>query len=125
MAAHYRAFPGGNPVGYQEVGNEPDNRDFFIGGRDAYLNLYRLGSKAIRDGDPDAVVGGPALAFSSRSAGSSRSSTASSATTARSTSTASTTTPAARTPRPTWTASSARCGTRCNATPSCGRPSCT
>ncbi len=65
MAAHYRAFPGGNPVGYQEVGNEPDNRDFYTGGRDAYLRLYQLGSQAIRDGDPDAVVGGPALAFSS------------------------------------------------------------
>lgn len=65
MAEHYRTFPGGNPVGYQEVGNEPDNRDFFTAGRDAYLDLYRRGSKAIRDGDPDAVVGGPALAFSS------------------------------------------------------------
>ena len=65
MAAHYRAFPGGNPVAYQEVGNEPDNRDFFTGGRADYLQLYKLGSQAIRDGDPDAVVGGPALAFSS------------------------------------------------------------
>ena len=65
MAAHYRAFPGGNPVGYQEVGNEPDNRDFFTGDLPAYQRLYQLGSRAIRDGDPDAVVGGPALAFSS------------------------------------------------------------
>ncbi len=65
MSAHYRAFPGGNPVGYQEVGNEPDNRDFFTGTRDDYLRMYQLGSAAIRAGDPDAVVGGPALAFDS------------------------------------------------------------
>ena len=65
MAAHYRTFPGGNPVGYHEVGNEPDNRDFFTGDLPAYQRLYQLGSQAIRDGDPDAVVGGPALAFSS------------------------------------------------------------
>ena len=65
MSAHYRAFPGGNPVGYQEVGNEPDNRDFFTGTRDDYLQMYQLGSAALRAGDPDAVVGGPALAFSS------------------------------------------------------------
>ena len=65
VAAHYRAFPGGNPVGYHEVGNEPDNRDFFTGDLARYQQLYQLGSQAIRDGDPDAVVGGPALAFSS------------------------------------------------------------
>jgi xylan 1,4-beta-xylosidase len=64
VAAHYRQFPGGNPVGYQEICNEPDNRDFFTGTRDDYLNMYRLGSKAVREGDSDAVVGGPALAFS-------------------------------------------------------------
>ncbi len=64
MTEHYRHFPGGDPVGYHEVGNEPDNRDFFTGGLDSYLKMYQLGSAAIREGNPDAMVGGPALAFS-------------------------------------------------------------
>ena len=63
VVAHYRNLPGGDPVGYHEIGNEPDNRDFFTGTRDDYLKLYETGSKAVRDANPDAVVGGPALAF--------------------------------------------------------------
>lgn len=63
MASHYRAMPGGNPVTYQEVYNEPDNRDFFRGSLDDYLALYRTGATAMRQADPDAMIGGPALAF--------------------------------------------------------------
>jgi hypothetical protein len=63
VAAHYRDLPGGDPVGYHEIGNEPDNRDFFTGTRDDYLKLYEVGSRAVREANPDAVVGGPALAF--------------------------------------------------------------
>ena len=63
FAVHYRQFPGGNPVAYQEVCNEPDNKDFFDGTREDYLAMYRSGALGIRAGDPDAQVGGPALAF--------------------------------------------------------------
>ena len=61
FARHHRETH--NPVGYHEVYNEPDNRDFFRGGLEAYLTMYRAGALGIRAGDPDAVVGGPALAF--------------------------------------------------------------
>lgn len=63
VASHYRNTTGGNPVTYQEVYNEPDNRDFFRGSLDDYLALYRTGSAAMRQADPDAMIGGPALAF--------------------------------------------------------------
>ena len=47
-----------------EVYNEPDFREFFVGTRDEYFDLYREGARGMRDGDPDASIGGPALAFS-------------------------------------------------------------
>ena len=47
-----------------EVYNEPDFREFFVGTREEYLTLYSEGALGMRDGDPDGVVGGPALAFS-------------------------------------------------------------
>ena len=47
-----------------EVYNEPDFREFFVGTREEYLTLYSDGAIGMRDGDPDGVVGGPALAFS-------------------------------------------------------------
>lgn len=50
-------------VSYQEIYNEPDNRDFFRDSREDYFELYREGSLGIRGADADAVVGGPALAF--------------------------------------------------------------
>jgi hypothetical protein len=50
-------------IGYHEIYNEPDNWDFFRSGRDDYFALYREGSRAIRAADPDAVIGGPAIAF--------------------------------------------------------------
>lgn len=57
-------------IGYHEVYNEPDLRDertgvphFYEGGLEDYLDLYRATSRAIREGDPSARVGGPALAL--------------------------------------------------------------
>ena len=47
-----------------EVYNEPDFREFFVGTREEYLALYAEGAFGMRDGDPDALIGGPALAFS-------------------------------------------------------------
>jgi hypothetical protein len=63
MARHCREARPGGAVGYHEVYNEPDNRDFLHATVDEYLSLYRAGVKGLREGDPDAVVGGPALAF--------------------------------------------------------------
>lgn len=50
-------------VGHYEVFNEPDYSDFFTGTRDQYLAMYRAAALGMRDGDPDAPIGGPALAF--------------------------------------------------------------
>jgi len=61
FAAHFRAT--GHRVGYQEIYNEPDNRDFWSGTEDNYLRLFDYGARGIKAGDPDAVVVGPALAF--------------------------------------------------------------
>jgi len=67
FARHYRAQ--GISIGYHEVYNEPDLIDpgtgpvFFTGTRDQYFEMYRRGASGIKAEDPDAVVGGPALAF--------------------------------------------------------------
>ena len=60
----------GAAVGYHEVYNEPDLRDertgepvFYSGDLEDYLELYRAASRAIQRADPDALIGGPALAF--------------------------------------------------------------
>lgn len=58
-----RSREGRQKIGYHEIYNEPDNRDFFRGSLEDYLKLYREGSRRIRQADPDAVVGGPAVAF--------------------------------------------------------------
>ncbi|MDQ3654547.1 MAG: hypothetical protein M3457_05660 [Chloroflexota bacterium] len=63
VARHYRELRGTNPVGYHEVFNEPDNDDFTVGDMNDYFRMYELGSVAIRENDPDGLVGGPALAF--------------------------------------------------------------
>lgn len=63
IAAHYRALGPANPMGYHEVYNEPDNEYFTNGGLDDYLAMYDAGVKGIRAADPEALVGGPALAF--------------------------------------------------------------
>lgn len=59
----------GVSVGYHEIYNEPDLRDertgdatFYTGGLQDYLELYRETSTAIRQVDPTARIGGPALA---------------------------------------------------------------
>ncbi len=61
LAKHFAES--GHPVAYHEIYNEPDNRDFFAGTVQDYIALYETGVRAIRAADPDAVVGGPALAF--------------------------------------------------------------
>ncbi|WP_156250239.1 GH39 family glycosyl hydrolase [Pseudactinotalea terrae] len=59
----------GVEIGYHEIYNEPDLRDertqepvFYAGDLQDYLDLYRRASRAIRAADPDARIGGPALA---------------------------------------------------------------
>ncbi len=63
VAAHYRGMRDTNPVGYHEVYNEPDNTDFFTATMTDYFAMYEHGVRGIREGDPEALVGGPALAF--------------------------------------------------------------
>lgn len=62
----------GIAIGYHEVYNEPDLRDertaqphFYTGALDDYLDLYRATARAIREVDPSARIGGPALAVTS------------------------------------------------------------
>jgi hypothetical protein len=52
------------PVGYYEVWNEPDFPEFLRASRDDYFAMYRAASLALLKGNPDAVIGGPALAYS-------------------------------------------------------------
>jgi len=63
IARHYRERVPYNPVCYHEIYNEPDNEHFFIGTLNDYLAMYRAGATAIRDADPHALIGGPALAW--------------------------------------------------------------
>lgn len=60
-AAHFKSA--GAPRGYYEVFNEPDFDVFWQGSRQEYFELYKYGARGFREGDPDAVVGGPSLAF--------------------------------------------------------------
>lgn len=69
FARHARNGSPLTKIGYHEIYNEPDNRDFFRGTRDDYFGMYREGSRAIRAADPDALIGGPALAFTPAWAG--------------------------------------------------------
>lgn len=62
FAEHYREQ--GSPLGYQEIYNEPINPGAFFDGRpEDYNTLYEYGTAGIRQGDPEALVGGPAEAF--------------------------------------------------------------
>ncbi|HWQ90971.1 MAG TPA: hypothetical protein VN673_04815, partial [Clostridia bacterium] len=63
FARHAREKGAGKTIGYHEIYNEPDNRDFFLGTMQDYFGMYREGSLAIRAADPDAIIGGPAVAF--------------------------------------------------------------
>lgn len=61
IAKHY--VDEGIRIGFHEIYNEPDLQDvFFQEPFSKYLELYRHGSRAIREADPDAMIGGPALA---------------------------------------------------------------
>ena len=62
FAAHFKQM--GSPLGYQEIYNEPVNPGaFFDGTPEDYHTLYEYGALGIRDGDLEALVGGPAEAF--------------------------------------------------------------
>jgi hypothetical protein len=63
VARHYRNLHDTNPVGYHEIFNEPDNDDFTVGTMADYFEMYEMAAPAIRDADPEALIGGPALAF--------------------------------------------------------------
>ncbi len=51
---------------YVEIWNEPDFSLFFNGTLDDYLKIYQYASLGAREADPDAKIGGPALAFQTR-----------------------------------------------------------
>lgn len=60
-AAHWRST--GRKVPWYEIWNEPDNPPFFFRGtREDYFAIYREGALGVKEGDPDALVGGPAIA---------------------------------------------------------------
>ncbi len=60
-AAHWRTT--NRKVPYYEIWNEPDNQPFFFrGSLEDYCEIYRRGAEGIREGNPDALVGGPAVA---------------------------------------------------------------
>lgn len=63
VVKHYYDMYGPGVV-IHEIYNEPDNPDFFIDNIDSYLKMYQFSSLSIRKVDPDAVIGGPSLAFS-------------------------------------------------------------
>ncbi len=48
---------------YHAIWNEPDLDIFYNRSVDDYNKLYKYGVEGLRDGDPDAYVGGPDLAF--------------------------------------------------------------
>ncbi len=51
-------------IGYHEIWNEPDCNDvFYTGSWEEYCDLYAYGARGIREGDPEAVVGGPSTAW--------------------------------------------------------------
>ncbi len=62
FSRHFRKR--GIAIGYYEVWNEPDFPMFFSGTRADYFRLYAAAAKGIKQGDPHAAVGGPALAYS-------------------------------------------------------------
>lgn len=57
ISAHFKKT--GTRLGGHEIWNEPDYRgDYFSGTMDEYNEVYVSGAKGIREGDPDALVGG-------------------------------------------------------------------
>jgi hypothetical protein len=60
-AAHWKETK--RKITYYEIWNEPDNQPFFFQGTLAdYCEVYLWGASGIKLGDPDALVGGPAVA---------------------------------------------------------------
>jgi xylan 1,4-beta-xylosidase len=60
-AAHWRST--GRKVPYYEIWNEPDNQPFFFRGpMEDYFEIYRHGAIGVKEADPSALVGGPAIA---------------------------------------------------------------
>ena len=61
-ARHWREK--GCKVKYYEIWNEPDLQPvFFNGPKEDYFEIYKYGSQGVKQGDPDAMVGGPAISF--------------------------------------------------------------
>lgn len=60
-AAHWRTT--GRCVTHYEIWNEPDNPPFFFRGtKTDYFEIYRHGALGVKEGDPQALVGGPTVA---------------------------------------------------------------
>jgi len=67
-AAYYAGK--GIRIPYHEVYNEPDCGNVFFTGTFAdYTNMYVAAARGLKEGNPDAVVGGPSSAFVENSAG--------------------------------------------------------
>jgi hypothetical protein len=49
-------------IKYWEIWNEPDIPNFWTGSREEFYRLYEITAKAVKQIDPKALVGGPALA---------------------------------------------------------------
>lgn len=62
FALHWKQL-GIKPIDY-EIWNEPDLHIFFNGTKADYFDMYKAGATGIKEGDPNAKVGGPVAAFS-------------------------------------------------------------
>jgi len=60
MAYHYRTS--GVRLGGHEIWSSPDLPAFFDASRGIYFQMYKQTVLALREGDPDAVIGAPAIA---------------------------------------------------------------
>ena len=61
LAEHYRTA--GIRLAGHEIWNRPDDPLCFEATRGIYFQLYKLTALALREGDPDAVIGAPAIAM--------------------------------------------------------------
>ena len=61
LAEHYRTA--GIRLAGHEIWNSPDDPQCFAATRGIYFQLYKLTAQALREGDPDALIGGPAIAM--------------------------------------------------------------
>jgi hypothetical protein len=62
FASHFKTS--NLPAAVQEVWNEPDGNTFYTGSLSDYEALYAASVSGLRAGDPDVVLGGPAIAYS-------------------------------------------------------------